>query len=568
MSLRPISLALVLALATSVVAEDQRSQRFEGKAQPLPALKTVEAPEKKPTSAQLLLRAGKAEKAGEWEAAFSAYCELPNSDRTAPDVREKVNAALRRVQQIRRHRDAGYQQFVNGLPPADAVNLFGEVAAKVPGVFAEAAKATPQLLWSHGIEELDRALASPAFRRTFLEGSAVAKVEPFRARLKADWSKRTIADAREARSTLKQLLAAAQDSFPVRTAAALAVEFVCGACSGLDEYTVFLSPSQIVELSEPLDLSAYGLQVRFSQGSLVVEGVVPGSWIAFNTQQINKGDRVTRLNGQSLEMAAPETLADALRQSMNGVHELEVAGPGQTEGTLVRLPVVLPTVWHRLVGSKDGIGYVRIGEFHAATPRDLDSALAALKAQEVRAIVLDLRGNRGGSFVAAVEVARRFLPAGQIVTTQGQLGEVADRTFSSDFGMRAVDVPVVVLIDSETASAAEVVAAALRDNNPRTVRAVLVGIPTFGKGTIQYPLRLAAADEPDDAGKPRNRSGVVRITIARLVAPNGIAINGIGIAPDFLVSDPARQWEVAIERAVELIQPMRSPSLNVLPPRQ
>ena len=72
----------------------------------------------------------------------------------------------------------------------------------------------------------------------------------------------------------------------------------------------------------------------------------------------------------------------------------------------------------------------------------------------------------------------------------------------------------------------------------------------------------------DDAGKPRNKSGVVRITIARLVAPNGTAINGVGIAPDFLVSDPARQWEVALERAIELIQPMRSPSLMVLPPSQ
>jgi len=74
-----------------------------------------------------------------------------------------------------------------------------------------------------------------------------------------------------------------------------------------------------------------------------------------------------------------------------------------------------------------------------------------------------------------------------------------------------------------------VVAAALRDNNQRTVRAVLVGMPTFGKGTIQYPLKLAAANDIDDMGKPRNRSGAVSPHHCCLLAPNGSAINGAGI---------------------------------------
>jgi C-terminal peptidase prc len=349
--------------------------------------------------------------------------------------------------------------------------------------------------------------------------------------------------------------------------AVLAIEFICGACSGLDEYTVFLNPAQLAEAPEPtLDLTAYGIFVRDQNGYLIVDGVLPGSWAAFQPQQLRKGDRISRINGSTLDMAGPESLSDALKLSMNGWHELELAAGRGEPGVIMRLPISLPTVWHRVVGSKDGIGHIRISEFQATTPRDLDLALAALKASEARAILLDLRGNRGGSFVAAVEVAKRFLPAGLIVTTQGQLGEVAERVFSSDFGMRAMDVPVVVLIDSETASAAEVVAAALRDNHERTVRAVLVGMPTFGKGTIQYPLKLAAADDPDNMGKPRGKSGTVRLTIARLLAPNGTAINGIGVTPDFIVPDPSRQWEVAIERAIELLQPMRSPT--VLPPSQ
>ena len=283
-------------------------------------------------------------------------------------------------------------------------------------------------------------------------------------------------------------------------------------------------------------------------GLLAVDAVQPGSWISFHAPHVTKGIGILKVNGRRI--TGPAVLDAALQSPVGGIVELELSEAARPEETVVRLPLQLPTVWHRVVGSKDGIGYIRIGEFQATTPRDLDLALNALRMQDVRSIVLDLRGNRGGSFTAAVEVAKRFLPAGLIVTTQGQVGEVADRVFSSDFGMRANELPLVVLIDSETASAAEVVAAAIRDNQQRQGRAVLVGMPTFGKGTIQYPLKLAAGEDSD------GKSGTVRVTIARLIAPNGTAINGTGITPEFLVPDAARQWEVAIERAIEMLQPM------------
>ena len=120
--------------------------------------------------------------------------------------------------------------------------------------------------------------------------------------------------------------------------------------------------------------------------------------------------------------------------------------------------------------------------------------------------------------------------------------------------MGAIDVPLVVLIDAETASAAEVVAAAIRDND----RGILVGMPTFGKGTIQYPLKLTAADDVD--GSTRPRSGTVRLTIAQLIAPRGGAINGIGITPHVIEPSPTQQIDIAILRALDLLQPpMRSP---------
>ena len=128
------------------------------------------------------------------------------------------------------------------------------------------------------------------------------------------------------------------------------------------------------------------------------------------------------------------------------------------------------------------------------------------------------------------------------MTTQGQAAEVDNVPFSSDSGMTAHDIPVVILVDAETASAAEVLAAALKDHN----RATLVGMPTFGKGAIQYPLRLDWLDEKDPNGKPKtNKAGGVRLTIAKLIAPRGGAINGVGINPHILAADPTRQLELA-----------------------
>ena len=163
--------------------------------------------------------------------------------------------------------------------------------------------------------------------------------------------------------------------------------------------------------------------------------------------------------------------------------------------------------------------------------------------------MLDLRGNHGGSFLAGVETARRLLPAGLIVTTQGQASEVDNQVFSSMSGMSAHDIPVVLLIDAETASAAEVLAAALKDNN----RATLVGMPSFGKGTVQYPLRLVTLDDLDPTGKKIPKTGSVRVTIAKLIAPSGGPINGVGITPHILEADYTRQFDTAVEKAIELI---------------
>jgi C-terminal peptidase prc len=509
----------------------------------------------KSTPAQLREAAEKAEKAGDWEAAFGAYCHLFVADRAAPDLRERLNASLRRAQQVRRHRDPNFQQFASEMSIGSGLDLFAEVVQRVPGVFADRDRATPQNLWGYAVEELDRALGSPAFRQAFLDDSRADKLEAFRAALRRDWAKRPVADAREARAALRQLIAAAQDAFAVRTPAALALECACGACGGLDEYTVFLTPTPSAASAAGSDLSAAGLCIGAGKDGVVVRGVVPNSWFALGFPHVARGDRVTKINGRPVESAA--AAAEALRHpNAGGDHAVEFVradAAADDPPVLALIPANPPTVYgHKLINppGTEKVGYARIGSFSEATARELDAALAALKAEGARAIVLDLRGNHGGSFVESVRVASRLLPAGRfIVTTQGQVPEVDNQVFSSAGGMVPHDVPLVLLIDTETASAAEVLAAALKDNN----RAKLVGVPSFGKGTIQYPLRLGGADDADpDARKP-GKAGTVRVTIARLIGRTG-PINGVGVVPHVIEPNEAQQLRTAIATALAEIQ--------------
>lgn len=523
----------------------------------------------KPTPAQLREVAEKAEKAGDWEAAFNAYCLLFITDRATPELREKLNTALRYTQQLRRHRDPGFQQFAAVMPLDAGLDLFAEVFRKLPAAFADREKATVQNLWGHAVEELARALGNPVFRQAFLNNPRPDKVEQFRTTLRQNWIKRPVLDDTDARTELRKLIALAQDHFTLRAPAVLAVEAASGACSGLDEFTVFLAPSPAADGATVPDLAAAGLYLGVSNNTLVVEGITPNSWVALTYPQLRRGDRIAKLNNRPMDAAKLPEAVGALRTPIEGTHQIEVRGAEDDAKISVRIPVTIPSVYGTRMLPDKPVGYTRIGGFQPTTPRDLDEALSALKMSGARAVVLDLRGNHGGSFLASVETARRLLPAGLIVTTQGQVGEVANQAFSSSTGMAAHDIPLVLLIDAETASAAEVLAAALKDNN----RATLVGMPSFGKGTLQHPFRLVTLDEIDPVtGKKIPKSGTIRVTIAKLIAPTSGPISGSGIAPHFVEADPRLQFELAADKAEELatgqtvpVMPMPAPMLQPIP---
>jgi hypothetical protein len=168
------------------------------------------------------------------------------------------------------------------------------------------------------------------------------------------------------------------------------------------------------------------------------------------------------------------------------------------------------------------IGYIQITLFQESTPQEIDAAFAELTKSGAKGLILDLRGNSGGYLESAVEVARRFVASGVIASTEN-----FDPKLSTVYHSRNPDawaVPLVVLVDSDTASAAEVLAGALKENG----RARIIGQPTFGKGFSQALVKL-----PDAVGNVP--TGGLRLTIARFFSPKGLPYAGQGVAPDITI---------------------------------
>jgi carboxyl-terminal processing protease len=207
------------------------------------------------------------------------------------------------------------------------------------------------------------------------------------------------------------------------------------------------------------------------------------------------------------------------------------AGPRRLR--LKRRPVIVPSVDHKLeivsVNAGDNmaievpVGRLRIACFQETTLQEVKEALASLQTQGMKALILDLRGNPGGLFKAAVQVAELFLSDGIIVVSQTHV-PLKDKRLSGPIRVESMNpllVPLVVVIDGETASSAEVLAGALKENG----RARLIGQTTFGKGSIQCIIPL---EKPPFDKMP----GGIRITVAKLLSPNWQPYSGQGVQPD------------------------------------
>ena len=235
---------------------------------------------------------------------------------------------------------------------------------------------------------------------------------------------------------------------------------------------------------------------------------------------IKAGDIIIAINGKPI---SSEDGMEPLRGEPGSKLTLSILREGKAKPfdvSLTRETIRITSVRSRLL--EPGYGYVRINSFQADTGADFQRHLDKLQANgKLQGLVLDLRSNPGGLLTSAVQVADDLLEKGNIVTTRGRIA-ISDAKFDATPGDRLQGAPLVVLVDAGSASASEVLAGALRDNN----RARVIGSRTFGKGSVQTVLPLDNGDS-------------VKLTTARYYTPSGKSIQASGIVPDVVLKPEA-----------------------------
>ena len=285
----------------------------------------------------------------------------------------------------------------------------------------------------------------------------------------------------------------------------------------LDPYTVYYDEATAAasRLQQQGDVGGVGVVLSERGGGLVVASVLDGS--DAEVQGLRPGDAVVSVAGQA---GLSAQRANALLRGDPGTSvPLEVEREGEAEPlqfVLVRAGEERSDVTYSgFVGDvSDGVGYVRLGRFMASAAGQVTDAIEALQEEgEIRALVLDLRGNPGGLLDQAVALSGVFLPEGTVVTATAGRSRGTDRTYTTRAAPLLPDLPVAVLIDGTSASASEIVAGALQDHD----RGVVVGETTYGKGLVQVI-------------RPMPYGTALKLTVSRYTTPSGREIQRLSYA--------------------------------------
>lgn len=313
---------------------------------------------------------------------------------------------------------------------------------------------------------------------------------------------------------------------------------VKGMLDGLgDKYTTYIDADTITGFMEQVSGDVYGIGVYTAEdenGDIVILSPIPES--PAEVAGIEAGDIIRAIDGESTADMTLDEAVSLMRGRPDTSVEITVERNG-TEYTYVVNRFKLGntvTVAGTILEEHPDIAYLRISEFSVQTGTEFAEQVNALIKEGFSGMILDLRDNGGGEVNSAIEVARVFVPSGPIVHVVSGDGSVDTKSATE----AQLEVPMVVLVNGNTASASEILAAALKDSGTAT----LVGTQTFGKALVQGVYMYADGT-------------AMKITEAKYLTPKQNDINGVGISPDVKVELPADATaDIQLERAIEVLQ--------------
>jgi carboxyl-terminal processing protease len=504
------------------------------------------------------------ERQANWDKACESYEELLRLSRNAPEFRERYRQCLRHLFQARRHTDPTYRKEILGLKYSEALELYRVVFENLGYYSPDKTQVHPERLFRKGLDEFRRALTEPVFVREHLADQSPEAIKEFLDALTMQYllkerGGKPITSHQDAEDLVRRVSMLALNRLRLKATTTI-LEFTCGACHAVDEYTMYLTPGQLSELTREVKGEVVGIGVKLARvdDKLFIVDVLDDSPASdkvgpMETPALLKSDQLLAIDKKSVAGLSPDLAQELLEGESGSLVELVVAAPGMPPRTVTlrRRPVFVPSVTYQMRSA--AVGYIQISCFQESTVHELDLALAALTKAGVKSIVLDLRGNYGGLVESAIDATQRFLGTGLIVTKQRQNGKLEPVSANNP---AALGLPLVVLIDGETASSAEIMAGALKDNK----RARLVGQTTFGKGSMQGIFPLPPHGQlkvPTEAGGPL--TGALRMTVARYFSPSGAAFTDRGVTPHLFVerrqmmmaqSIPADDIDAQLEQAL------------------
>lgn len=331
---------------------------------------------------------------------------------------------------------------------------------------------------------------------------------------------------------------------------------VNGMLAGLDPHSSYMNAAQFADMQVQTSGQFGGLGLEVTQASGLLKVITPIDDTPGARAGIRPGDIIVEINGHSTDGLGLDDAVTKMRGPAGTQITLTLKRAGintPVHVTLTREIIKIQDVKSRLFTSPAGpIGYIRLDSFDENADPHIRAAVTALQKQAnapIHGYILDMRDNPGGLLDQAVAVADDFLNSGEIVSTHGRHSQ-DDAVWYAQTGDVTSDSPIVILTNSGTASAAEIVTAALQQNG----RALVLGTKTFGKGSVQTIM-------------PIDNAGALRLTTALYYTPSGKSIQDYGVSPNVTVADTDAPEDAFSQlRETDLLNSFTNPTGQSAPP--
>lgn len=481
------------------------------------------------------------EKSRQWLEAIEYYEKELKQHPSQTDLKHGLRRSKYHFAIDRRYSDGSFVRQMLPMSRTEALGVVNEVLNQVQRSYVDS---LPEMYFvAHGTESLFLALVNPKFLQTNLPGVSTDQVQRVRDVLKDKYWNTPVEDRRASMRIINEVCDLSQREIGLQPGPVV-MEYLFGGCNSLDEYSSYLTPTRLKDLYGNIEGQFVGLGIEMKAESgkgLLLVNVLPDSPAAEGG--LYAGEHIVGIDGTNCRPMTTDEAANMLQGKPGSQVRLEVEDREAKIRlhTFYRRAVNVKSIpIAKIVDRNNGIAYIKMTGFQKNTNDELTAALRDLQAQGMRSLIWDVRGNPGGLLTAAVEVLDHFIADGTLVSTKGR---IADQNWTySAHRLNTLDVPLVLLIDGDSASASEIVAGAIRDHR----RGTLVGRKTYGKWSVQSIIPLKHSDG-------------LRLTTAKFYSPRGETLGKIGVAPNITVpeSSPTRTYfrgptEVNLEEDLDL----------------